>query len=133
MLDPSCEEDLYCLHYVFIPRIQHQLDTFRETYSHHKLRTEGNMTPYQLWIQGMSVLNTDSAAVEGATEEFEYGIDWDGPCVISNVEHIVIEDVNCPMTAHQSSQLKALVDPLQTCGDFGSALYITAREYVRAC
>ena len=55
-LDPSSEKGLFSLHYVFISRILHQLDTFCDMY---KLRTEGNMSPYQLWIQGMSVLNTD--------------------------------------------------------------------------
>ena len=47
-----------------IPRVQHQLDIFRESYSHHKLRSEVNMTPYQLWIRGMCY-TTDLAAVEG--------------------------------------------------------------------
>ena len=31
ILDPSFEKDLYCLHYVFIPHIQHLLDIFRNT------------------------------------------------------------------------------------------------------
>ena len=49
MLDPDNEKDIYSLHYVYTCRIQHQLDIFHESYSHHKLRSENNMTPYQLW------------------------------------------------------------------------------------
>ena len=48
LLDPANEKDIYSLHYVYTCRIQHQLDIFRESYSHHKLRSESNMTPYQL-------------------------------------------------------------------------------------
>ena len=47
LLDPSDDRDILSLHYVHIPRIQHNLDCFRDSYSHHKLNTENNMTPYQ--------------------------------------------------------------------------------------
>ena len=47
--------DLYALHLVFLPKIQEQLDQFRLGRCHHKLRTEQNKTPYQLWIIGMSI------------------------------------------------------------------------------
>ena len=46
---------LYALHLVFLPKIQEQLDQFRLGRCHHKLRTEQNKTPYQLWIIGMSI------------------------------------------------------------------------------
>ena len=132
ILDPSSEKDLYCLHYVFIPRIQHQLDIFRESYSHHKLRSEGNMTPYQLWIQGMSTLSTDLAAVEGTLEESnysDYGIDWYGPSRM-NSEDVILEGSNCPLTDQQLVQLKQVVDPMIICEDFGVSLYFTTRQYV---
>ena len=35
LLNPSDEKDLFCLHYIFLPRIHHQSDNFRESYSHH--------------------------------------------------------------------------------------------------
>ena len=41
---------------------------FKEAYSHHRLRTEGNRSPYQLWIQGMTELSGDASAVQGVTE-----------------------------------------------------------------
>ena len=47
--------DLYALHLVFLPKIQEQLDQFRLGRCHHKLRTEQNKTPYQVWIIGMSI------------------------------------------------------------------------------
>eukprot|EP00731_Ephydatia_muelleri_P004752 Em0002g928a len=133
ILDLSSEKDLFCLHYVFIPRIQQQLDIFRESYSHHKLRSEGNMTPYQLWIQGMSTLNSDLAAVEGSLEESsisEYGIDWTGPCRMNNTEDVILEVYSCPLTDEQLLQLKQVVDPMQLCGDFGVSIYFATRQFV---
>lgn len=49
LLSPVDNTDLYCLHYVFLPRINSQLEIFRQAYNRHKLRTEQNMSPLQLW------------------------------------------------------------------------------------
>lgn len=43
---------LFCVHYVFLPRLQEDLDTFPYDQNNHALRTEGNMTPTQLWALG---------------------------------------------------------------------------------
>ncbi len=40
LLDPSDEIDLFCLHFVFLPRINQLLESFRAAYCRHKLRTE---------------------------------------------------------------------------------------------
>lgn len=66
LLDPDNLLDIYALHFVFLPIIQGQLDTFREGWAHHSLRTERNKTPMQLWILGLSHMhsqNPESAEV----------------------------------------------------------------------
>lgn len=69
LLDPVDEVDLFVLHLVFIPRISRQLETFKAAYCRHKLRTEHNRTPLQLWTRG--VLATDDlSALSGV-----YGLD----------------------------------------------------------
>ena len=65
ILDPTCNSDLFCLHYVFIPRINHHLNTFREGYSHHRLRTAGNRSPIQLWFRGLAEGSGDNDAIQG--------------------------------------------------------------------
>ena len=68
LLDCTDEYDLFALHYVFIPRLQHQLNVFREGYSHHRIRGQKNRSPYQLWIEGIAHLDGDENAITGATE-----------------------------------------------------------------
>lgn len=51
-LDISDLTHLFCCHYVFLPRLQDDLNLFRNTWDNHPIRTEGNMTPYQLWVMG---------------------------------------------------------------------------------
>ena len=114
LLDPSDDRDILSLHYVYIPRIQHNLDCFRDSYSHHKLSTENNMTPYQLWIMGMAQLNTDRSSVEGSNEKVDddHGIDWNDPCVTSTVEHVDVPTIQCFLTEQQLSELKDRIDPM---------------------
>ena len=46
------EVDLFCLHTVFLPRINDHLDSFVECLNNHALSTSNNLTPNQLFIQG---------------------------------------------------------------------------------
>ena len=52
-LDPSNDTDLFCLQYVFLPRINRALEEFRLGWNFHSLRTEGNLSPYQMWISSV--------------------------------------------------------------------------------
>ena len=69
LLDPMDEVDLFCLHFVFLPRINQQLQLFIGAYCRHKLRSEHNHTPMQLWTMGI-MATTDRTALS----EF-YGLD----------------------------------------------------------
>lgn len=53
-LDPLNEVDLYCLHFVYMPRICKQLSEFQESWNMHSLSTEGSKTPYQLFFEGLN-------------------------------------------------------------------------------
>ena len=74
LFDPNNKYHLFALHYVFL--LRRQLDLFQVAYSHHRIRGQSNRSPYQLWIQGMALLDTDEAAENGATYD-SYGIEWD--------------------------------------------------------
>ena len=69
LLDPLCNTDLFSLHYIYIPRINSHLDEFRQSYAHHRLRTEKNQTPYQLWTKGLLQGSGDAAAIQGVASD----------------------------------------------------------------
>lgn len=50
LLDPSDSIHLFCAQHVFLPRLQRDLDVFRDN---HPLRTEQNLSPQQLWTMGL--------------------------------------------------------------------------------
>ena len=53
LLNLSSEFDLFCLHFVFIPRINRHLDMWKDGWVRHKLSTEYEQTPMQLYIRGL--------------------------------------------------------------------------------
>ena len=48
-LNPDNEVHLFALHRIFLPLIQQSLDSFRDAWNFHGLRTERNQSPQQLW------------------------------------------------------------------------------------
>ena len=52
-LDLTDEVHLFCLHYVFKPRINQHLKQFADGWDNHPIRTARNRTPNQLWIRGL--------------------------------------------------------------------------------
>lgn len=49
ILHPLNEIHMFCLHYVFIPRIRKSLSVFCEAWNNHPLSTASNHSPYLLW------------------------------------------------------------------------------------
>ena len=65
-LDLSNNIHMFCLHYIFEPRINAHLQHFVESWNNHPIRTAGNRTPSQLWICGLAQLarSSDLAGME---------------------------------------------------------------------
>ena len=53
-LNPDNECHMFCLHFVYLPRINFALQNFKEGWNHHPLSSEGSLSPVQLWINGLS-------------------------------------------------------------------------------
>ena len=45
---------MFCLHYVYLPRINHAIKQFLEAWNQHPLSSSNNLSPIQLWIAGLS-------------------------------------------------------------------------------
>ena len=53
ILEPANELHLFALHYVFLPRINRNLQMFQEAYNRSPLGTERGCSATQLWIRGI--------------------------------------------------------------------------------
>ena len=69
MLDPNNSLHLFCLHFVYVPRINRHLQCWRQSWIKHPMRTEHNLTPEQLWTSGLLRIASSSSNI--AKEVFE--------------------------------------------------------------
>ena len=73
MLDPNNDLYLFCLHTVYIPRINRHLKSWREAWAKHPMRSEHNLSPERLWISGLQRIATaDSNIANEVFEEVSY-------------------------------------------------------------
>ena len=126
LLNPHSDLHLLALHYVFLPRINRSLNSFKSSWNHHPIRTEHNNTPTQLFTSGalrlrnMGMVALDFFDVIGD----RYGMD-DSTMVIDNSDddEVVIPENSIQLTRRQLDYLQARVDPLTNSDNYGIELY----------
>ena len=64
VLDPDDETHLFCLHFVYIPRINNHLEQWTVAWINHSIRTADNLSPLQLWMEGILQANEDVSNVD---------------------------------------------------------------------
>jgi len=129
----------WSLHYVFLPRIQRALDTFRDAWNNHRLRTERGMTPLQLFIEGVHrlagqghtgiddlVFNPRDEALP--VDEEEYGVEEEG-LVVDETAGIQVVDETMPLSPEQFNILRERIDPLEG-NDLGANLFTDTVSFI---
>ena len=79
ILDPDDDIDIICLHYVYIPRINRQLQMWKEAWIKHPLCSEMNLSPEQLWTAGLQSIRMSGSLI--ATEYFSNMTDVSQMCL----------------------------------------------------
>ena len=92
-IDFDDQVSIFCLHYLFLPRLNEDLKQYIEIWNSHKIRTENNHTPYQLLL----LHREKSAAVEVPED---YGIEEDDEDVDAqeeDYEQVVLPPIHSPL------------------------------------
>ena len=82
LFDPLNELHLFCLHFVYLPRINRALNEMERDWAHHPISTANNRSPYQIWYYGMTrLMQIDPESAEQAMVNAwdEYGMDEEAP------------------------------------------------------
>ena len=133
--------DLFCLHFVFIPRINAALDIFAQEWNNHPLRTVRNNTPQQLFYGGMIQNGIRGVNYEIDMDDIDgYGVDWDGPVAEAEEEEqegydihahqVVVIPPRCPLTNEEYLNLQTTVIPLYEDNKHGVDVFRMTREVV---
>ena len=117
----------FALHYVFKSRINRHLDIFSQSWDNHPLSTEGNRTPIQLWLIGLSKYLPPEQDID---VNF-YGFDSEG-ATVRNEEYgaIDVPEVIFSISEYNYSLLQGSIDPLSNSDDFGMDIYLKSVEFL---
>ena len=142
-LDPNNPLHVWCLHYVFVPRIRRDLGRFVEGWNQHRLRSVHGKSPLQLYVSG--ILQNRNRGQRGVDDLFfepsaddvsdveNLGVDWEEPAPEEEEDEQAISSVDCPLTAAQLTLLQGEVEPLgESADDFGTDLFLRAVEFCSA-
>ncbi|XP_006824682.2 uncharacterized protein LOC102805259, partial [Saccoglossus kowalevskii] len=143
ILNPSNAADIFCLHYVFLPRINEALQIFREGWNEHPLSTESSNTPKQLWMKSvLAIENANNTAIKDILDPqlvdySMYGIEPTSDellsCQSDENEDLEIKDMlgnKLILSDHNMQILCENINPLGLTSDYGVDLYLTTCRLV---
>ena len=127
LLNPTDEIDIFCLHYVYIPRINFQLNTFMHTWNNHPMRTEHGMSPEELWSSGLTL--ADATVLDQPVSE-DYGVEEGSLPIPFEEGSVTIPEVLTTLSDEQMNYLKSQHPPLMSSDYQGLDVYLAVREAV---
>lgn len=113
LLNVTCKNDLFALHYVFLQRINQALTVLANSHNHHSIRTENNQTPNQI-LASHGYITPTHHRDDGNIQQLLYDA-AEPPFVLSD------EDLE---------YLTEQVPPLTSDDTEGQTVYEAVREYV---
>lgn len=113
VLDPLNDTDLFCLHYVYLPRLNKNLAEFVSAHNNHKVSTKSNNTPAQIFWTN---LHLTAFRVGREQNDAWMGVNID-ELIYTNLPHVQVPFTSNPLDDTAYAELQRLVDPLSpTCG-----------------
>lgn len=126
LLDPENNTDIFCLHYVFMPRINRTIEEFRQAHNHHSISTEENKSPVQLFYCNQHLFSR----YQGQSSVDPYNGCSPDILLQGNRPHVAVPTTHCPLTPEQLNNLATTINPLS--GD-GVSIYQDVVNYVGRC
>ena len=137
-LDVDNSSHVWALHYIFLPRLNRELQAFQQQWNNHGLRTEHHETPLQLFVgRSLELANSQLTAMQDLfqrqeepqcrlTEQSELDLsDWDESALALNASN-----VKCPLTPECLQELEQKVNPQEHSDELGMELYLKVLNFI---
>ena len=123
LLNPLNEIHLFSLQYVYLPQINRALETFRDAWNSHGIRTMHNQTPHQLFVAGaLRLRHSGLQAVDFFDRHQSLMIEDDNEGT-TLTETVAVPRSQITLTPEQQQTLQQSVNPLVDSNNHGIELY----------
>ena len=109
ILDVNNDTDIFCLHYIYLPLINQAVSEFVAAHNCHKVSTEGNRTPEQLFWGNLHLSEIHHNPLPEHTNQPNIRELMD-----SDLPHATVPDIPNPMSDDGLNELQQLVSSLST-------------------
>ena len=125
LLDPTNEQHLYALHYVYLPRINAALSQFKDGWNNHRIRTAHNQSPEQLFTAGVLRLQRSGMVAVDFFETLDdsYGMEENGLPGAVDPSGVEVPEGGFSLTDEQFAVLQHTVNPLRESSNYAIDLY----------
>ncbi|XP_034546194.1 uncharacterized protein LOC117817562 [Notolabrus celidotus] len=132
LIDLSDTVHMFCAHYVFLPRLADALHTFTGGWDNHPLKSEGGLTPNQLWVLG-HMQNPAGETEEDLQSLALYGTDWETFDGVSEEPFgVQVPENECPLSPATFEAVKSIINPLAPSRTFGRDLYVSMVQCIES-
>ena len=131
LLDPLNHLHLYALHVTYIPRINRTLEQFRQGWNQHGISHSNNMSPLQLYVQGVAKQTNKLAEDFYETVSDNYGNDYCGPSLLESDQSIVVPRVDIQLTDAGLEELQQVIVQ-QHSDDLGCDIYLNVLNIIES-
>ncbi|PFX32689.1 hypothetical protein AWC38_SpisGene2508 [Stylophora pistillata] len=119
---------LFCLHYVYLARINKSLKEFVDQMNHHPVSTEKNQSPLQMWERGMLENMHSGHTALSPSEIDEFGLDPENGYLVEDEDYQV--NIVPPSVNLSDGHLNCLPCPLQDDNNCGIDIYNHCVQFV---
>ena len=124
-LDVDNETDMFCLHYVCIPRINNALVSHLNAHNNHKISTEASATPSQLFYANNHLrelfVNTNTNDQPSPAQS---------PAQSPELSVVTVPSTTCPISDEHFLELEATIDPLKDSTMQGKDIFLEVVDFV---
>ena len=121
ILNPDDDVHIFALRFVYLPRINQALSTFKNGWNSHGIRTEHNRSPTQLFVAGALRLRSSGLTAldffDNVSEN--YGVEEDGLTDETSSNSVSIPECSFHLDAEHQQQLQSQVNPLEDSENHG--------------
>jgi len=131
ILDSLNEVHLFCLHYVYFPRIERAVTEFINQWNNHGLSTQGGRTPLQLWHTGViNNVGIHPVINDIFDDDNYYGIDEEGPLPeLQTNNDVRIPDIDVTINETTMDSIRQ-VNPLENDGNHGIDVFSSLLHFL---
>ncbi|XP_028413841.1 uncharacterized protein LOC114536687 isoform X1 [Dendronephthya gigantea] len=129
ILDILNDVHLFALHFVYIPRINRSLKEFVSQWNNHRMSTENNLSPIQMYTDGtLRNMHSGHTGVESILSEVDmayYGFDFEGPFPLEDEDYQVsVPEIDIHISEENLRYLNDNCHPLNDDGLEGRQEYL---------